>query len=56
LEFFEDRSKDSYLRSIANVKALGADKASEHDVEMAKRAAQQAGSMGNRAREAFDKK
>ena len=52
---FEDRSKEAYERAIANVEALGADKASRTDVEMAKRAAKQAGPLGGRARRALGK-
>lgn len=55
---FEDRSKEAYDRAIANIEAeaSGAGKASKSDVEMAERAARQAGSVGNRARRALNSK
>jgi len=53
---FDDRSADAYDQAIKNVDLLGADKAPKHDVKMAKRAAQQAGSVGRQARAALGKK
>jgi hypothetical protein len=44
---------EGYRTAIANVKALGAANASKNDVEMVKRMAQQAGPMGNAARDAL---
>lgn len=50
-----DRSKEGYDKAIKNVAELGQN-ASRNDVEMAQKAAKQAGQQGRAARDALDKR
>lgn len=56
MSFFDPVGSSERDNAIANVKTLGSANASKRDLEIVTQAAKQAGSVGNKAREALKSK